>query len=95
MMFFIYFRIKTQSMNVGKILIIDIFTDRLYERFIGIEFYLVDRSYRVDIFDGLHVVRSNHLSAIAPICLITVVFLGVMAGCHHDTALTSEFADGI
>ena len=39
--------------------------------------------------------RREHLRAVVPISLVTVVLLGVVAGCDIHTTLTAEVTDGV
>ena len=84
-----------EGLDVVEILFVDILADDLDEVFVGCELDLVDRSDCVDVGDRLNVVGSDHLSAVAPVCLVAVVFLRVVACSHHYAALASEFADSV
>ena len=57
-------------------------------------FYLSHRADTRYLLNGIHIVRSNHLRAVAPVGFVAVVDLGVVRGCYHYAALATQVADG-
>ena len=73
--------------------VVDFFSDDLDEVLVAFkpDILCLDQ---IDFVDDIGVVGRNDLGAIVPVCLVSVVFFGIVGGGQDDTALTSELANG-
>ena len=58
--------------------LVDIGADDLDQFGISLELDLADVLDAVDVVDDVNVVRGDNLRAVGPVCLVSVVFLGVV-----------------
>ncbi len=68
-------------------------TDNLDQVFVALELHIVD-SHLVHLVDDTHIMRSQHLCAVLPVCLVSIILLRIVRSGNIDTSLTSELADG-
>ena len=88
------FRAEGKAFDGIQECFVDIFSDNLYLGGVACELDVVDRCYTVYVVDDVYIVGRYNLCAVGPVCLVAVVFLGVMGGGDVDSALASEVADG-
>ena len=81
--------------QVCYILLVDFFADGFNESRVAFELDVGGAAYFVYFGDCVLVVRGNHLCAVAPVSLVSVVFLRVVRSRQDDTALASQFADSV
>ena len=83
-----------ESLMHGSHIIIVHFTTNDFNLIpIGFKLHIGNR-YTVHLVDDTLVVRSQHLSTISPICLITVILFGVVTGCNVHSCLGTQLTDG-
>ena len=88
-----HFRIKRQALDCCKELLVHSVADNLDKVFVTLEFDFGNTLDTVYIVDDIHIVRSDNLCAVAPICLVAVILFGVVRRCDIHTALATELAD--
>ena len=47
-----------------------------------------------NLIDDTCIMRSQHLCAVLPVCLVAVVFTGIVAGSHVYATLATQITDG-
>ena len=90
-----YLGVEAEAFDFLEEGIIDFFAYNLNLVGVALEFNLVDVGDTVYVINDVYVVRGNNLSTVGPVCLVSVVFLGVVRCSDVDTALASEVADGV
>ncbi len=89
---FDYFRVKAEGVDCVEELAVHFLSDNLYVGGIALELDVGHVGDAVHMVDYVHVVRCDNLGAVAPISLISVVFLGVVRCCDVHAALAAELA---
>ena len=74
-------------MDVLKIFLIDVFANDLNQIGVALKLYLTHVLYIIDIVDDVDIMGRYHLSAIIPIGLVAVIFLGIVRGGDVHTTL--------
>ena len=77
----------------GHVVEVHLTTDNLDEVPVGFELHVLD-GHLVHFFDDAGVMGGKYLCTVLPIGLVTVVFLGVVAGGDVYTGLGTQLADG-
>ena len=80
-------------MHLFEIDVINLFADDFNQFGLALETD-IGHAHLVHLVDDTLVVGREHLCAVVPIGLVTVVFLRVVAGCEDNAALAAEVADG-
>ncbi len=87
------FRTELKALDGGQELLVHLIADDGDKLGIALELDFTDTADAVYIFDYVYIVRSDKLCAVAPVSLVTVVFLGVVGSGDINAALTAELAD--
>ena len=81
--------VERKCLDGCKEVVVHLVTDNLDARGVAVKldfFYALDA---VDVVDDVDIMRSDNLSAVAPVCLVAVVDFGVVRGCDVDAALAA------
>ena len=87
--------IERQGFDTSNIFFVDFFSDHLDQSRISIEIDIGNRTYFIDLGNRIFIVGGNHLCPIVPICFISVIFFGIMRSSKNNTALTTQFPNGV
>ena len=93
------FRVDDLLFQFHHISVVNFSADHLikacFYRFVLIHclYLMIIRNF-LHFFNNFFILRSGHLSAILPICLISIVFRRIMACRDHNTGNTSKIAQG-
>ena len=77
-------------MDLLYVLVVDVFAYNLDEFGIALELDFAHVLDGINMVDYVHVVRCHHLSAIVPVGLVAVIFLGVVRCSDVNTALATQ-----
>ena len=93
MLTFDHFWINADGLDCVEISLIDVLSDDLKQLFVTFKlnvFYL----HLVHFIDDSHVVWGQHLCAVFPISLVSIVLFWVVTGCNVHTSLATKMPDG-
>ena len=83
------FGTERQTFYCSKECIVDFLADNLDELGIAVEFDFAYTLDFVDVVNDVDIVGGDDLRSVSPICLISVIFLGIVGGSDVDTALAA------
>ncbi len=86
------FGTQLQALDSVEELAVNFLTNHVDARLVAAELDVAGSNRRHARHD-VDIVRSNNLRTVAPVSLIAVILLGIMAGSDVHTALAAEFAD--
>ena len=69
---------ERDALKVVDILAVDLLTDDLDQCLVTIEFDIFRAMYLIDLGDGILIVWGDHLRAVVPISLVTVIFFRIV-----------------
>ena len=75
------------------IVVVHLATYNLDKVLVRLELHVLDR-HLVHFLDDAGIMRSQHLSAVAPVSLISVVFLRVVRSSNVHASLSAELTNG-
>ena len=87
--------VERQSLDIGKELLVHSVADNLDKFRIALELDVLYGFDTVNVVDDIHIVRGDNLCAVAPVCLIAVVLLGVVRSGDVYAALAAQLTDSI
>src|SRR3569832_2188941 len=94
MLFFNNFRVYGQIFHHGDIRFVNVLSNHGNIGFPSTPFYFIHGSDLLNFLYDILIVRGYELTAVVTVRLITIVFLGVMAGRTNDPALAMKLPDG-
>jgi hypothetical protein len=87
------FLTECQRLHLVQVDLVEVFAEHLDE--VGVALELDVRDFHCgSLLDDIDVVGRHYLCAVVPICLVAVVFLGVVGCRNHHAAVAAELADG-
>ena len=84
--------IYADTLNGIQVGFVNLLANDLYQVGIALELD-IGHLYLGNLINDTGIVRSQHLSTVLPVCLVTVVFTRVVAGGHVHAALATQITD--
>ena len=83
-----YLRVDGQCVNLVKIDLVDFRTDNLNQVLVATKLDIFNLHF-VYLVDDAGIVWSQHLCAVFPVCLISIVFFRIVTGCDIYACLAT------